>query len=72
MRYNVSEFHKVEISASNCTITIEEGCFDKHNREATRITITPNKYPDSNKIIRVGGCANIRCITLKSKPKRRK
>ena len=69
MRYNVSEFHKVEISASNCTITIEEGCFDKHNRETTRITITPNKYLRSNKVVRVGGKEIIKCITLKTKNK---
>jgi len=62
----------VKVEAGNCLIVVKDNLYDHHGRYVTSIQIIPDKYPDSNKVIRVGGCANIRCITLKSKPKRRK
>jgi hypothetical protein len=57
----------IKIEADNCLVIVKDKLSDRFGRNVTSIRIISDKYAGSNKVIRVGGCENIRCITLKKK-----
>jgi len=65
-RHNLDP-HIIKIEADNCLVIVKDKLQDKLGRNVTSIQIIPDKYVGSNKVIRVGGKENIRCITLKKK-----
>jgi len=67
MRFEKPDINVIEIKTSNCTIIVKDRLTDKFKRDITSITIIPIKFIGSNKVIRVGGKENIKCITLKKK-----
>lgn len=66
--YKIDKY-TIKIEADNCLIIIKEKLLDRLNRPITSIQITPDKYTGEKKNIRVGGCNNIKVITLKKKNK---
>jgi len=65
-RHNLDP-HTIKIEADNCLVIVKDKLQDKLGRNVTSVQIIPDKYVGGNKVIRVGGCANVRCITLKKK-----
>ena len=59
----------LKVECDNCVIVIREGLSDTKGRPVTSVQIIPDKYVGERKNIRVGGCANVRVITLKKKNK---
>ena len=56
-----------KIETSNTLIIVTDNLRDRKGRNVTSIQIRPYKFAGENKNIRVGGCENIRVITLKTK-----
>lgn len=57
----------IKVEAENCIVIIKEKLCDIKGRPVTSIQILPDHYSGERKNIRVGGCSNIRVITLKKK-----
>ena len=59
----------LKIEADNCLIIITEKLIDTKGRPVTSIQVIPDKYVGERKNIRIGGCGNIRVISLFTKNK---
>jgi len=65
-RHNLDP-HTIKIETDNCLVIVKDKLQDKLGRNVTSVQIIPDKYVGSNKVIRIGGKENIRCVTLKKK-----
>jgi|WetSurSiteA1Bulk_404760.scaffolds.fasta_scaffold01527_9 hypothetical protein len=57
----------LHIEAEGCIVNITENLIDIKGRRVTSIQIIPDKYAGEKPWKRIGGCANIRIIEMKSK-----
>lgn len=56
-----------KVEASNCLIIITDNLTDIKGRNVVSVQVKPDSYAGEPKNIRIGGCANVRVITLKTK-----
>ncbi len=56
-----------KVETSNAVIVIKDNLTDRLGRNVTSVQIIPDNYPGDYKAVRVGGCSNVRVITLKKK-----
>jgi hypothetical protein len=58
-----------KVETSNALIIITDNLTDTLGRNVTSVQIIPDNYAGEPKNKRIGGCANVRVITLKGKKK---
>ena len=66
--YKINKY-VMKIECDNCLVIIHEALTDSKGRPVVSIQINPDDYAGENKNKRVGGCGNVRVITLKTKRK---
>ena len=54
------------IEAKGCIVNIREGLHDRHGREVTSVTISPDDHYSGEQIWRLRGSPNNRVVQLKT------
>lgn len=59
----------IKVETDNALIVIQGNLTDLKGRNVTSVRIIPDNYAGENPSVRIGGCSNIRVVTLKHKKK---
>lgn len=65
-RQTVKNDDTLHVETPNGIVNIRAGLTDMRGRSVDSIQIIPDNYAGENKVVRVGGCPNVRLIRLKT------